>query len=159
MPEVIISNLQNKMSISPDLEQLLLELLKFALKMEKTSETAEVSVVLVDDAYIRDLNRQYRRKDAPTDVLSFAMRESLPEEEAIEGEHEAGNLLGDIVISIERAEEQARDYGHSFEREVGYLSVHGVLHLLGYDHEKEEDRKAMRQKEEEILKAFDLTRG
>jgi probable rRNA maturation factor len=141
------------------LEQLLTDILKFALAREQVPQDAEVSVVLVDDAYIRELNRQYRAKDTHTDVLSFAMRESVPEEEAIEGDPGAEQLLGDIVISVERAREQAEEYGHSFERELGYLAVHGVLHLLGYDHEKEEDRKIMRQKEEEILKAFDLTRG
>ncbi|MDK2877924.1 MAG: putative rRNA maturation factor [Thermoanaerobacteraceae bacterium] len=159
MPEIIISSWQGKIDISADLEQLLTDILKFALAREQVPQDAEVSVVLVDDAYIRELNRQYRAKDTHTDVLSFAMRESVPEEEAIEGDPGAEQLLGDIVISVERAREQAEEYGHSFERELGYLAVHGVLHLLGYDHEKEEDRKIMRQKEEEILKAFDLTRG
>jgi probable rRNA maturation factor len=159
MPEIIISSQQGKIDISTDFEQLLTDILKFALAREQAPQDAEVSVVLVDDAYIRELNRQYRGKDTPTDVLSFAMRESVPEEEAIEGEPEAEQLLGDIVISVERAREQAEEYGHSFERELGYLAVHGMLHLLGYDHEKEDDRKIMRQKEEEILKAFDLTRG
>ncbi|MDN5300762.1 MAG: putative rRNA maturation factor [Thermoanaerobacteraceae bacterium] len=159
MPEIIISSWQGKIDISADFEQLLTDILKFALAREQVPQDAEVSVVLVDDAYIRELNRQYRAKDTHTDVLSFAMRESVPEEEAIEGDPGAEQLLGDIVISVERAREQAEEYGHSFERELGYLAVHGVLHLLGYDHEKEEDRKIMRQKEEEILKAFDLTRG
>ena len=159
MPEIIISSQQGKIDISTDFEQLLTDILKFALAREQVPQDAEVSVVLVDDAYIRELNRQYRAKDTHTDVLSFAMRESVPEEEAIEGDPGAEQLLGDIVISVERAREQAEEYGHSFERELGYLAVHGVLHLLGYDHEKEEDRKIMRQKEEEILKAFDLTRG
>ncbi|AYO30293.1 rRNA maturation RNase YbeY [Biomaibacter acetigenes] len=159
MPEIIISSWQGKIDISADFEQLLTDILKFALAREQVPQDAEVSVVLVDDAYIRELNRQYRAKDTHTDVLSFAMRESVPEEKAIEGDPGAEQLLGDIVISVERAREQAEEYGHSFERELGYLAVHGVLHLLGYDHEKEEDRKIMRQKEEEILKAFDLTRG
>lgn len=158
MPEIIIGNRQEKIDIDTELERLLADILKFALAEEKVPQDAEVSVALVDDAYIRELNRQYRAKDTPTDVLSFAMRESVPEEVAIEGELEAEKLLGDIVISVERAREQSEEYGHSFEREMGYLAVHGLLHLLGYDHEDEHNRNIMREKEEEILKAFDLKR-
>ncbi|HHW01549.1 MAG TPA: rRNA maturation RNase YbeY [Thermoanaerobacterales bacterium] len=159
MPEIIISNQQDKIDITTDIERLLAGILEFALAKEQAAQDAEVSVVLVDDTCIKELNRQYRAKDTPTDVLSFAMRESGPEEETIEGEPLAEQLLGDIVISVERARDQAKEYGHSFERELGYLAVHGILHLLGYDHEKEDDKKIMRRKEEEILKAFDLTRG
>lgn len=160
MPEIIISSRPEEIDVSAGLEQLLTELLKFVLTKENVPQDAEVSVVLADDAVIRELNRQYRAKDAPTDVLSFAMRESVPEEEVIDGEPGPEQiLLGDIVISVERAREQAEEYGHSFEREMGYLAVHGILHLLGYDHENEDDKKIMRRKEEEILKAFDLKRG
>ncbi|MDI3481140.1 MAG: putative rRNA maturation factor [Tepidanaerobacteraceae bacterium] len=158
MPEIIIGNLQEKLNVEPDIEQLLEDILKFALAKEKAPEDAEVSVVLVDDAYISELNRQYRAKDSPTDVLSFAMRESVPGYGGMKEEPATERLLGDIVISVERAWEQAEDFGHSFRRELGYLAVHGLLHLLGYDHEDEHNKKIMRQKEEEILKAFNLKR-
>lgn len=159
MSEIIISSRPEKIDVGAGLEQLLTELLKFALEKENVPQDAEVSVVLTDDAVIRELNRQYRAKDAPTDVLSFAMQESVPEEEFIEPEQGTERMLGDIVISVERAREQAEEYGHSFEREIGYLAVHGILHLLGYDHESQDDREIMRHKEEELLKAFDLIRG
>jgi len=159
MSEIIISSRPEKIDVSAGLEQLLIELLKFALNKENVPQDAEVSVVLADDAVIRELNRRYRAKDAPTDVLSFAMQESVPEEEFIEPEQGTERMLGDIVISVERAREQAEEYGHSFEREMGYLAVHGILHLLGYDHESQNDKEIMRRKEEEILKAFDLIRG
>ncbi|MCR4429851.1 MAG: rRNA maturation RNase YbeY [Tepidanaerobacteraceae bacterium] len=158
MPEIIIGNRQEKILIDAGLERMLEDILKFAMAQEKAPQDAEVSVVLVDDEYISKLNRQYRAKDAPTDVLSFAMRESAPGGEIIQEGPEAEKLLGDIVISVERAREQSEDYGHSFEREMGYLAVHGLLHLLGYDHEDEKNKKIMRRKEEEILEAFNLKR-
>jgi len=107
--------------------------------------------VFVDDAYIQGLNQQYRGIDAPTDVLSFAMQEGEPFPE--EGEL----ILGDVVISLETARRQASEYGHSLAREVAYLAVHGVLHLLGYDHGGEDDRRVMRNKEEEILARLNLS--
>ncbi|MCL6639111.1 MAG: rRNA maturation RNase YbeY, partial [Firmicutes bacterium] len=90
---------------------------------------------------------QYRGVDAPTDVLSFAMEEG----EFMPGGEDEGVILGDVVISLQAAERQAKEYGHSFRRELAYLTVHGVLHLLGYDHQSEEDRTLMRRKEEEVL--------
>lgn len=158
MYEIVIGNRQEKINIGADLERKLESILRFALKEEKAPQNAEVSVLLVDDEYIRELNRQYRAKDAPTDVLSFAMRESVPGDEDMHGGKEAERLLGDIVISVERAREQSEDYGHSFEREIAYLAVHGLLHLLGYDHEDEKNKEIMRRKEEEILEAFNLKR-
>ena len=121
------------------------------LVLVNASEEAEVSVLLTDDAAIHDLNRTYRGVDRPTDVLSFAQREG-------EGGDLDDPLLGDVVISVERAQEQARDYGHSLRREVGFLAVHGTLHLLGWDHEDPEDERAMMQKTEEVLAAMGLTR-
>ncbi len=109
---------------------------------------AEVGVVFADDAYIRGLNRDYRGIDAATDVLSFALDEG--EEPAVQGGPEE-TLLGDIVISLETAGRQAEEFGHSLEREVAYLAVHGMLHLVGYDHEEEEAKAAMRREEERIL--------
>jgi probable rRNA maturation factor len=112
---------------------------------------AEVSVLLTDDAGIAELNAAYRGKDGPTDVLSFAQREG-------EGADPEDPVLGDIVISIERAKEQAERYGHSVAREVGFLAVHGLLHLLGYDHETPEDEAVMMARTEAILEPLGLTR-
>ncbi|GAB6152605.1 rRNA maturation RNase YbeY [Desulfosporosinus burensis] len=118
-------------------------------------DEAEVSLMLVDDQRIHALNLEYRGVDRPTDVLSFALQEEMDEEPASEFEDE---MLGDIVISVERAREQAEEYGHSFEREIVYLAVHGTLHLLGYDHEEEDDKLEMRNKEEEVMTRLGLER-
>ena len=157
MPEINISNMQQKLEIGDKLESLIVEIIKVALKQEKANENVEVSIVLVDNDYIQKLNKQYRSIDAPTDVLSFAMNETICEQDYIESEDQE-QLLGDIVISVERAKEQAAKFGHSFERELGYLAVHGLLHLLGFNHENQEEKEIMRKKEEQILKEFDLSR-
>lgn len=119
------------------------------------SPHAEVGVIFADDAYIRGLNREYRGIDAATDVLSFALDEG--EEPMVSGGPEE-TLLGDIIISLETAGRQAEEFGHSLEREVAYLTVHGMLHLVGYDHEEEEDRTAMRRQEENILSQLGIRR-
>lgn len=107
--------------------------------------------MLTDDATIHALNREYRGVDRATDVLSFSQREG-------EDGDPAGQLLGDIVISVERARGQADTYGHSMEREMGFLSVHGILHLLGWDHEEPDDERRMMAKTEEILGLMGLGR-
>jgi len=117
---------------------------------------AEVSLTLVDDARIWELNREYRGVDRPTDVLSFALTESGDDEPEIVGYSD--DVLGDIVISVDRALAQAEEFGHSLEREIVYLAVHGTLHLLGYDHETNVEGKLMRQKEEEVMAAIGLRR-
>ncbi|WP_213975252.1 rRNA maturation RNase YbeY [Tepidanaerobacter acetatoxydans] len=155
---VVINNLQDKIDVTQKLEELINKAVNTAISVEKVSGDLEVSIALVDDEYIQKLNRQYRSLDASTDVLSFAMRETVFEE-CGSFEFQEEELLGDVVISLEKAKEQAVEYGHSFEREVGFLVVHGILHLLGYDHEVGEEKVVMRQREEEILKAIDLTRG
>lgn len=132
-----------------------------ALAAEGMPPYAEVSVTLVDDDEIQALNRDYRGKDAPTDVLSFPIWE--PEEIADLRLHperypERPLLLGDVVISVPTAIRQAEEYGHGVDRELAYLCVHGVLHLLGYDHEEEAARQAMRQREEAILAEAGLVR-
>ena len=112
----------------------------------------EISVLLVDNETIRTLNRDYRDKDAATDVLSFPMEEELPDETApqiIGGPTE--RMLGDLVISVERAVEQAAEYGHAVERELAFLTVHGLLHRLGYDHERGPDAEAEMQAEEKRI--------
>jgi len=141
-----------------ELESFLVRVCSEALRAEGWQD-AEVSVVVTGDEEIRTLNREYRGIDAPTDVLSFPLEEW---EEGPAGPPAAGAgaganegppelPLGDVVISIERARQQAEEYGHSFWRELGFLAVHGVLHLLGYDHQSERERKVMREREEAIL--------
>lgn len=150
---VLVSNLQEEVAVDDSLTAFLTGVVREVLESDGYGEEAEVSLVFVDDAYIRGLNHQYRGVDSPTDVLSFAMQEG----EALPGEEEE-IILGDVVISLQTAGRQAREYGHSFRREVAYLTVHGVLHLLGYDHQDEEERRVMRRKEEEVLSRLNLPR-
>jgi len=132
------------------------KILEHAAKEEGLGQS-EVSVTFVTNEMIRDINREYRGKDQPTDVISFAMEELGEGETAIIGSPEP-RMLGDIIISLDRTREQAADYGHSFERELGFLAVHGFLHLLGYDHMTEEDEKKMFSRQEEILVSLGITR-
>lgn len=117
---------------------------------------ADVAVTVVDNEQIHALNKEYRQVDRPTDVLSFPLWE--PGEEWVISEEEETVPLGDIVISYPKAKEQAEEYGHSLERELGFLAVHGFLHLLGYDHETAEEEKEMFQRQEEILQQAGLHR-
>lgn len=133
------------------------ELLQHAAKIEDIDQDSEVSVTFVDNEAIHEINRQYRDKDQPTDVISFAMEELGEGEVQIIGEG-MPRILGDIIISTDRTKEQAEQYGHSFERELGFLAVHGFLHLLGYDHMTEVDEKQMFCKQDAILASFGLSR-
>lgn len=133
------------------------ELLQFASQKEEVGQ-AEVSITFVDNDAIQEINREYRNKDMPTDVISFALEETVDDEPVILGLEEETRMLGDIIISVPRAIEQANDYGHSFERELGFLAVHGFLHLLGYDHMTEEEEKVMFSKQEAILHEWGLQR-
>jgi probable rRNA maturation factor len=142
--------------IGHETEAALLELLQTAANMEELAE-GEISVTFVTNEEIQELNRTYRDKDQPTDVLSFPMYEADEVEIEVYDETEP-LLLGDIVISIPRAKEQAVDFGHSFERELGFLLVHGFLHLLGYDHHDEQAEKTMFAKQEDILAKHGLIR-
>ncbi|WP_246940457.1 rRNA maturation RNase YbeY [Bacillus pinisoli] len=133
------------------------ELLQLAAKLENVVEETEVSVTFVTNERIQEINRDYRDKDQPTDVISFAMEEMGEGEIEIYGE-ELPKHLGDLIISLEKTKEQANEYGHSFNRELGFLAVHGFLHLLGYDHMNEQDEKKMFNRQEEILQEFGLVR-
>jgi probable rRNA maturation factor len=115
-----------------------------------------LSLHVVTDETIRELNHEHRAKDAHTDVLSFPLHDPSGMRFVLPPGHPIN--LGDVVVSYPRAVEQARDYGHSTARELGYLVAHGVLHILGFDHEDEADRRRMRQAEEEALVPFGLTR-
>jgi len=121
------------------------------------SPNTELSVMIVDNSYIKELNLIYRGENNPTDVLSFAMNELSEEEMDLDLPGEV-NVLGDIVVSLEKAVSQSEEYGHSAERELGYLIAHGMLHLLGYDHENEEERNLMRNLEERIMHKVKLER-
>ncbi|WP_277814269.1 rRNA maturation RNase YbeY [Bacillus sp. LL01] len=135
------------------------DLLIFAADKESIQSGAELSVTFVDDEKIQEINREYREKDRPTDVISFPMEEMGEGEIEIHYDEEAPRMLGDIIISIQRAEVQAEEYGHSVKRELGFLALHGLLHLLGYDHENETDEKVMFDKQKEILDAYGLSRS
>ncbi|WP_048600316.1 rRNA maturation RNase YbeY [Rubeoparvulum massiliense] len=146
-----------------EIEQLIETVLQRASELE--DEAGEVSVTLVDNEMIHQLNLQYRQVDRPTDVLSFALDEEgegeldiIYEEDELEENGEIPRLLGDIIISIPKAKEQAEEYGHSFHRELAFLAVHGFLHLIGYDHEVEAAAQAMFARQEEILQSCNITR-
>ncbi|EKN64672.1 metal-binding heat shock protein [Neobacillus bataviensis LMG 21833] len=141
-------------------EQQMLEierLINFAANRLEIEEHSEVSVTFVSNERIQEINREYRDKDMPTDVISFAMEELGEGEVELTGV-EMPRVLGDIIISIPRTKEQAEEYGHSFERELGFLAVHGFLHLLGYDHMTEDEEKEMFTLQREILDEYGLTR-
>ncbi|RZT22312.1 putative rRNA maturation factor [Fictibacillus sp. BK138] len=141
---------------SEEFQELLANVLQKASEMEETGP-AEVSVTIVTKERIQEINSEYRQKDAVTDVISFAMEEMGEDETEIIGGEET-RFLGDIIICLDVAKEQAEEYGHSIEREMGFLAVHGFLHLLGYDHMNEADEKAMFGRQEEILEQYGLKR-
>ena len=130
-------------------EDKITEFVSFILEKEFGDEVQEkeyyLSLMITTNEAIREINREYRDKDMPTDVISFAYNET--------------DVLGDIVISMDRVREQSSEYGHSDEREFYYVLCHGMLHLLGYDHIEEEDKRVMRKREEEILEKFNYVRN
>jgi probable rRNA maturation factor len=151
---ISMENAQDKIELGEYLEQRLQDGLNAVAKLHELDDMTEVDITIVDDEEIHQLNRDYRGVDRPTDVLSFALDEDDEDEpELLEGQL---HLLGDIIISAETATRQAEEYGHGLEREIVYLAVHGLLHLLGYDHMVEEDKVIMRAKEEEALRAINL---
>jgi probable rRNA maturation factor len=156
-----IENEQEKIAFTEEHEALIEKVLNSVLENEGFLEECEISVVITDDENICALNKEYRNKNVPTDVLSFPMLEFDEDLNIISGEdgYEGPVLLGDIVLSLERALAQSEEYNHSLEREIGFLCAHSTLHLLGYDHEdSEESRLVMRKKEEAALLKIGLTR-
>ncbi|MFC2342600.1 MAG: rRNA maturation RNase YbeY [Negativicutes bacterium] len=152
--EVLVSNFPETLVFPEEISAVV------KLAVEKVGEmygvsTGEVSVTLTDDAYIQKLNQQYRQMDRPTDVLSFALNEGVEPE--IAGGPDI-NVLGDIVLSVERAKAQAAEYGHSLRREIAFLTVHGMLHLLGYDHIEEAERQKMEQEQKMVMEALGISR-
>lgn len=158
--KINIENEQKLMEVTEEMETLLESVVKEALEYEDVQENCEVNILLTDNESIREINKEQRNIDSATDVLSFPYL-MIEDGEILVSEEDYydGYLqIGDIVISIERAREQSEEFGHSFEREVGFLTCHSILHLLGYDHEEESEREVMRQKEEAVLELLSLTR-
>ncbi|QAS54153.1 rRNA maturation RNase YbeY [Halobacillus litoralis] len=145
-------------SVDEAFVDLIQRIIRFAGEKEGLKGDSEVSVSFVDNSEIQEINRNYRQKDEPTDVISFAMQELGDGEMNILDEN-MPVMLGDIVISVDKAKEQAEEYDHSLERELGFLALHGFLHLLGYDHLNEEEEKTMFGRQEEILHEFGLQRS
>jgi len=154
---LVVDFLDETNELNEGAEKLSEELLQLAAEKESVPAGSEVSVTFVTNDRIQEINRDYRDKDAPTDVISFALEEMGEDEVVITGT-DLPRILGDIIISIDRAREQAAEYGHSFERELGFLTVHGFLHLLGYDHMNEQDEKEMISRQKSILDAYGLER-
>ncbi|MDC2863365.1 MULTISPECIES: rRNA maturation RNase YbeY [unclassified Bacillus (in: firmicutes)] len=154
---LIIDFFDETEEVKEEYVELIQQLVEKAAEIESVEDGAELSVTFVNNERIQEINREYRDKDQPTDVISFAMEDMGEGEMEIVGV-EMPRMLGDIIISIPRAKEQAEEYGHSFDRELGFLAVHGFLHLLGYDHMTEEEEKVMFGKQKEVLAAFGLTR-
>ncbi len=162
--KVAIRNNQKKFKVTKEIRDLVRSAVRASLDyMEFEFGTkVEISLMFTDDEEIRELNREHRSIDRATDVLSFPLLEYDEEgnvvEEYMDYNGEGEMLLGDIVISLERAAAQAEEYGHSFEREVGFLTVHSMLHLFGYDHMTPEDEEEMFGYQEDILKEMGLLR-
>ena len=150
---VIITNNQKAVKIPTGLRMLIRRCCHAVLELENFQEPAEISVTFTDNEGIRKLNSQYRNIDSPTDVLSFPMGENGEYDTNLET---GAKILGDVVISVEKAVEQAEAYGHSLQREIGYLTAHSVLHLLGYDHVENLEKVRMREKEEYVMEALGL---
>lgn len=141
MLKVMIKNQTDRDTvISPDFQDKLKELVELTVKSEvDISSEKEISLTFMNNKEVKKLNARYRDKDEPTDVLAFPLE---------------GKILGEVVVSVEQAEKQAEDYKHSLYRELGFLIIHGVLHLLGYDHKNKSDRAEMKAKENEYLQEF-----
>lgn len=165
---ILLDNRQNKIEISEELENNIKKMIDFTLREEKLIIDYEVSVIFVDNNQIKKLNNQFRGIDRVTDVLSFPMleyekgkvyKQLYTDHVFSDYDLDDGKLvLGDIALSLEKAMEQSKEFGHSFQREVCYLLIHSVLHLLGYDHIDEEDKVVMRKNEEYILNKFNINR-
>ncbi|TMU85582.1 rRNA maturation RNase YbeY [Bacillus sp. BHET2] len=154
---LLIDFIDETETLSDEQTGLVQNILNFAAEKENIENESEVSVTFVTNERIQEINQEYRDKDQPTDVISFALEELGEDEVEIIG----GNIprvLGDIIISIDRAKEQAEEYNHSFSRELGFLALHGFLHLLGYDHIEEDDEKKMFQRQRDILDEYGLKR-
>ncbi|MGR5590662.1 rRNA maturation RNase YbeY [Peptoniphilus grossensis] len=147
--EIYYDDRQDDIKITDEIKNLIEKSIAAVLKVENLDENVEVSVSFVGDEEIRDLNRDYRGVDKSTDVLSFPM-----DDEFII----VSRILGDVIINTRRVMEQAKELGHSNERELSYLTVHSILHLLGYDHMEDEDKREMREREKLAMKELSIYR-
>lgn len=165
---IYTDNRQEKIEVTEELVKELEHTIEFTLKEEEVNIPFEISLLFVDNDEIREINNETRNIDKETDVLSFPMLDYPKDrvfkdvyknyefdETYMDGEE---LVLGDIVLSLEKALEQSNEYNHSFKREASYLVVHSVLHLLGYDHMEEDEKKVMRKREEDILGKLDIKR-
>ena len=165
---IYVDNRQKKINITDEEVEELKKVMLCALKEEEVEVPTEISLVFVDNEEIREINNDTRNIDRETDVLSFPMLDyedkkvfkEMYKNYDFDVTYKDGEdiVLGDIVLSLEKALEQSKEYNHSFQREASYLVVHSVLHLLGYDHMVEEDKIVMRRREEEILEKLNITR-
>lgn len=147
--EIYYDDRQDDIEITEEIKNLIGKSISAVLKVENLDQNVEVSVSFVGDDEIRDLNREYRGVDKSTDVLSFPMDDEFIID---------NRILGDVIINTRRVMEQAEELGHSNERELSYLSVHSILHLLGYDHMEDEDKKEMREREKLAMKELSIYR-
>ncbi|GFZ30907.1 endoribonuclease YbeY [Clostridium zeae] len=165
---IFIDNRQDKMSVDSEFEKIIEEVILAALKEELVDKACEISVIFVDNDSIKEINKETRDIDRETDVLSFPMLD-YPKGKVYKDAYlnynfdasffnEGDLVLGDVVLSLEKAKEQSEDFNHSFTRECCYLVVHSILHLLGYDHMEEDEKKIMREREESILGKLNITR-
>ena len=165
---IFVDNRQEKIDVSDSLTSHLEKVIAFVLKEEAVKEECEISLVFVDNDEIKNINRETRNIDKVTDVLSFPMLDyekgKVYKDLYLDFKFDStffddGNLvLGDIVISLERSLEQSIEFNHSFFRETSYLVIHSVLHLLGYDHMEDDEKKVMREREEAILEKLNIPR-
>ena len=162
MIEYIIEDEQDKVEFTPELEAIVQRAVMATMEVLACDDTdCEVSILITDNEGIRAINREARDIDAPTDVLSFPILEFDDDGVMLEdsGDYDGDLLLlGDIVISLERAKEQAEEYGHSLRREVGFLTAHSTLHLMGFDHQGDEDTPVMRAHERAVMEKMGLER-
>lgn len=165
---IYTDNRQEKIEVTEELVKELEHTIEFALKEEEVNIPFEISLLFVDNDEIREINNETRNIDKETDVLSFPMLD-YPKDKVFKDVYKNYEfdetymdgeelVLGDIVLSLEKALEQSKEYNHSFKREASYLVVHSVLHLLGYDHMEEDEKKVMRKREEDILGQLDIKR-
>ncbi|MBZ9608489.1 rRNA maturation RNase YbeY [Clostridium estertheticum] len=165
---IFIDNRQNKIEVSSELETIIKDVIEYTLKEEKLFIDNEVSVIFIDNEEIRKINLEHRGIDKITDVLSFPMLH-YPENKVFKDvyvnyEFDQSDLyderlvIGDVALSLEKAKQQSEEFRHSFTRECAYLTVHSILHLLGYDHMEEDPKDIMRKREEEILNNFKISR-
>ena len=157
---MIVELYDEQQTLTDELTQMVQAVLTYAADYLELEENCAMSVIIVDNEEIQKINREYRQKDAVTDVISFALEESVVEDDfpAIQEVMDESRELGDIFVSFQRAQEQAVEYGHSFKRELGFLVVHGFLHLNGYDHMTDEEEAEMFDLQRDILDGFGLVR-